>query len=140
MRSLINYSFLRPPRSSHARRDPLLQRYDAPQPSCRRHPNSTCGRPNAQQWHSAEAIYADIATAKKINRKSPITCLAINWQLNASPMIELGRWKHARTPSLISGMIRIARLRFFIFCVKTLNGRFRFHIELDLPLQEDTPR
>ena len=41
----------------HARRNPLLQRYDARQPSCRRHPNSACGRPNAPQWHPAEAIF-----------------------------------------------------------------------------------
>ena len=44
-------------RSLTRRRNPLLQRYDAPQPSCRRHPNSACGRPNAPQWHPAEAIF-----------------------------------------------------------------------------------
>jgi hypothetical protein len=88
-------------------------------------------------------FYAAIATAKKINRKSSITYPNLSQPCSvhrriASKCIASDRIGalEARTHAIISGMIRIARLRFFIFCVKTLNGghgRFRFHIELDLP-------
>jgi len=96
--------------STHAPQS-LLQRYDAPQPSCRRHQNSACGRPNAPQWHPAEAILCRHCR------------LIFVWPSTTS-----------------SGMIRKARLCFIHILRKILNGHFRFHIELDLPLQEDTPR
>ena len=62
--------------NSKSRRPPLTpphpllttQRCSA---ACQRHPNSACGRPNAPQWHPAEAILCCRAIVKKTTRKSP---------------------------------------------------------------------
>ena len=46
----------------------------APRPSCRCHPNSTCGCPNAPQWHPAEAIFHRYRRRLKNPCQSQPTC------------------------------------------------------------------
>ena len=64
-------SFFRPPPGASWLITPAATTLRARQPSCRRHPNSACGRPNAPQWHPAEAILCCHAIMKKTTRKSP---------------------------------------------------------------------
>jgi len=52
---------------NHAGRPDAATATTAPQPSCRRHPNSTCGCHNAPQWHPAEAIFQRYRRREKIN-------------------------------------------------------------------------
>ena len=111
----------------------------APQPSCRLHPNSMCGRPSAPQWHPAEAIFhccchrlkkscqsqqrARWTTTQRSNTAATLPLVecqpcSVHASRAATKHITSVRIGALKSSSLILTCDAKARLHFFVFCVK----------------------